>query len=86
MVVVCLSEHKLFTTIISTLTSLIVGNTFHLLSHQGISVALFVLIAIVFLAWLMWSSKAQKETFLGIAWALMIFAIIAESLYQVFIH
>lgn len=48
--------------------------------------ALFVLIAVVFIVWLMWSSKAQKETFLGFAWALMIFAIIAESLYQVFIH
>ena len=39
-----------------------------------------------FIAWLMWSSKAQKETFLGFAWALMFVAIIAESLYQVFIH
>ena len=33
--------------------------------------ALFVLIAVVFIAWLMWSSKAQKETFLGFAWVLM---------------
>ena len=29
---------------------------------------------ICFLGWLMWSSKAQKETFLGIAWALMFVA------------
>ena len=36
--------------------------------------ALFVLIAVVFIAWLMWSSKAQKETFLGFAWALMFVA------------
>ena len=33
--------------------------------------AFFVIVAIVFIAWLMWSSKAQKETFLGLAWALM---------------
>ena len=35
---------------------------------------LFILIGIGFIAWLMWSSKAQKETFLGIVWALMVVA------------
>lgn len=27
---------------------------------------------ILFLAWLMWSSKAQKETFLFYTWAIML--------------
>ncbi len=35
---------------------------------------LFILIGIGFIAWLMWSSKDQKETFLGIVWALMVVA------------
>ena len=35
---------------------------------------LFALIGVVFIGWLMWSNKAQKETFLGFAWSLMFVA------------
>lgn len=33
---------------------------------------LFIFIGIIFLAWLMWSSKSDKEVFLFYAWVLMI--------------
>lgn len=42
--------------------------------------ALFVLAGILFLAWLMLSSKGQQQTFLFYAWA----AMLAASVLQVF--
>lgn len=39
---------------------------------MGESMGFFVFIGIIFLGWLMWSSKSDKEVFLFYFWALMI--------------
>lgn len=41
-----------------------------------------VIIGIVFLAWLMWSSKNQKESFLFYLWSFALVAIVAEGAYH----
>lgn len=47
---------------------------------------LAIFVGAIFIGWLMWSNKAQKETFLGLSWALMILAILAESIYRAIIY
>lgn len=44
-----------------------------------------VLVWILFLAWLMWSSKVQKELFLFYLWSSAIVMIIAEAAYHLLI-
>lgn len=41
-----------------------------------------IIVGIIFLAWLMWSSKSQKEMFLFYAWSGMILMIILEAAYH----
>lgn len=45
---------------------------------------LFVIIGAAFIAWLMWSSKADKELFLGLAWSLMMGVGLISLLWQIF--
>jgi len=49
---------------------------------MGLAIFLWIL----FLAWLMWSSKSQKETFLFYAWTSMIIFGSLGLLYDVFIR
>ncbi len=45
---------------------------------------LVIFVAVLFLGWLMWSSKTAKESVLFNGWAIMIFIVIAQALYLLF--
>jgi hypothetical protein len=49
---------------------------------KKISMSLFVIFGAAFLAWLMWSSKGQKESFLSFAWIAMVVIGVLDLLYR----